>query len=113
MGSLFQELKRRNVFKVGAAYAVVAFVLAQVAQLALETFGTPDWVLQTIVLLLGLGFPIALVLAWAYELTPGGIKSDAAVQSNQTSANSTDRKLIYAASRFNNDNWLPYFDYLG
>ena len=96
MGSLFQELKRRNVFKVGAAYAVIAFVLAQVAQLALETFGTPDWVLQTIVLLLGLGFPIALVLAWAYELTPGGIKSDTGVQSAQTSTNSTDRKLIYA-----------------
>lgn len=96
MGSLFEELKRRNVFKVGAAYAVIAFVLAQVAQLALETFGTPDWVLQTIVLLLGLGFPIALVLAWAYELTPGGIKSDAAVQPAQTSTNSTDRKLIYA-----------------
>ena len=96
MGSLFEELKRRNVFKVGAAYAVIAFVLAQVAQLALETFGTPDWVLQTIVLLLGLGFPIALVLAWAYELTPGGIKSDAAVRTAGTTSNSTDRNLIFA-----------------
>ena len=95
MGSLFQELKRRNVFKVGAAYAVIAFVLAQVAQLALETFGTPAWVLQTIVLLLGLGFPIALVLAWAFELTPDGIKTDGADQAPQPIVGPPDQKLNY------------------
>lgn len=74
--SLFSELKRRNVFKVGSAYVVVAFVLAQVADLVLPTFNAPDWVNQTIFFLLALGFPVALVLAWAFELTPGGIKPD-------------------------------------
>ena len=85
MGSLFQELKRRNVFKVGLAYAVVAFALAQAVDLVLPTFGAPDWVNQTILFLFLLGFPLAVILAWAYELTPGGIKSDATVQLAQTS----------------------------
>ena len=74
--SLFSELKRRNVFKVGSAYVVVAFVLAQVADLVLPTFNAPDWVNQTIFFMLALGFPIALFLAWAFELTPAGIKPD-------------------------------------
>ena len=95
MGSLFQELKRRNVFKVGAAYAVIAFVLAQVAQLAFDTFGTPVWVLQTIFLLLGLGFPLALVLAWAFELTPDGIKADGVANSASNAAPVQDQKLNY------------------
>ena len=76
MGNLFQELKRRNVFKVGSAYIVVAFVLAEAADLILPTFDTPTWVIQTIFLILALGFPIAVVLAWALELTPDGIKVD-------------------------------------
>ena len=96
MGSLFQELKRRNVFKEGLAYAVVAFALAQAADLALPAFGAPDWVNQTILFLFVLGFPLAVILAWAYELTSGGIKSDADVQSAQTSTTSTDRKLTFA-----------------
>jgi TolB-like protein len=81
--SLFTELKRRNVFKVGSAYVVIAFVLAQVADLVLPTFNAPFWVNQTIFFILALGFPIALVLAWALELTPGGIKLDANAQSIQ------------------------------
>lgn len=74
--SLFSELKRRNVFKVGSAYVVVAFVLAQVADLVLPTFSAPSWVNQTIFFLLALGFPVAIVMAWALELTPDGIKRD-------------------------------------
>jgi TolB-like protein len=74
-------LKRRNVFKVGSAYVVVAFVLAQVADLVLPTFNAPSWVNQTIFFLLVLGFPVALVLAWALELTPDGIKRDTNAQS--------------------------------
>jgi hypothetical protein len=57
MSSLFTELKRRNVFRVAAAYIIVAWLLAQVADLALENFGAPDWVIKTILLLLILGLP--------------------------------------------------------
>ena len=96
MGGLVQELKRRNVFKVGAAYAVVAFVLAQVAELVLPTFDAPAWVLQSIIFLFVLGFPIAVLLAWAFELTPGGIKADTGAGPAPVAANNTDRKLIYA-----------------
>ena len=70
----FQELKRRNVFRVGAAYAVVAWLLMQAADILLGNFGAPAWVFQSFVALLALGFPLALFLAWAYELTPDGIR---------------------------------------
>lgn len=72
--SLWEELKRRNVFRVGMAYTVVAWLLIQVADVILTTFDSPRWVMQTFVSLLILGFPIALVLAWVYELTPVGLK---------------------------------------
>ena len=72
--SFITELKRRNVFKVGVAYAVVAWLLIQIASILFQTFHLPDWVMQTFILIVMLGFPIALVLAWAYELTPDGIK---------------------------------------
>ncbi len=71
-------------FKVGSAYVVIAFVLAQVADLVLPTFNAPDWVNQTIFFVLALGFPVAIVLAWAFELTPSGIKLDSNVQSTQS-----------------------------
>ncbi len=69
MGNLFQELKRRKVFRVAAVYAVVAWLLIEVTSTILPTFDTPEWVNQTITLLLILGFPIALILSWAYEVT--------------------------------------------
>ena len=72
--SLFNELKRRNVFRVGLAYMVVGWLVAQVADLALESFGAPDWVMKTLLFLILIGFLIALFIAWAYELTPEGIK---------------------------------------
>lgn len=74
MNSFFAELKRRKVFQVGVAYIVLAWVVAQVMDLALENFGAPDWVIKTVLMLLVAGFPIAVLLAWAYELTPDGIK---------------------------------------
>nr|NIO39541.1 hypothetical protein [Burkholderiales bacterium] len=75
--SFLRELQQRNVFKVGAGYAVVAWVLIQVAGEILPTFDTPRWVLQAITLGLILGFPVSLILAWIFELTPGGILRDA------------------------------------
>ncbi len=74
--AFIQELKRRNVFRVAIAYAVVAWLIAQVAALALDSFGAPDWVIQTVLFLLIAGFPLALVFAWAFELTPEGIRRD-------------------------------------
>src|SRR5512133_3974018 len=72
--SFFAELKRRNVYKVAIAYAVVAWLLMQVASQIFPFFEIPSWAVRLVVLLLILGFPIALVLAWAFDLTPEGLK---------------------------------------
>src|SRR5438067_8102990 len=70
----FGELKRRNVYKVAVAYAVAGWALAQGIAQVFPVFGVPNWIIQLIVLLIVIGFPIALVLAWALELTPEGLK---------------------------------------
>ena len=72
MGKLYEELKRRKVFKVAVVYAVVAWLLVQIVTSILPTFEAPQWVSQTIILLLVLGFPITLIMAWAYEITCAG-----------------------------------------
>src|SRR5438132_13736508 len=71
---LLSELKRRNVYKVAVAYAVAGWALAQGIAQVFPVFGVPNWIIQLIVLLIVIGFPIALVLAWAFELTPEGVK---------------------------------------
>ena len=73
-GNFFAELKRRNVYKVAVAYAVVGWLLVQVTTQVFPIFEIPNWALRLIVLGIIIGFPIALVLAWAFELTPEGIK---------------------------------------
>ena len=65
-GTLFAELKRRNLYKVGAAYAIVAWLLMQVASQIFPFFEIPNWVLRLVVFLLLIGFPIALIIAWAW-----------------------------------------------
>jgi len=72
--NFFGELKRRNVYKVAIAYAVVAWLLMQVASQIFPFFEIPNWAVRLVVLLLIIGFPVALILAWAFELTPEGIK---------------------------------------
>src|SRR3979490_1508250 len=72
--SFFAELKRRNVYKVAVAYVVVGWLVIQISSTVLPTFHAPEWVVQTVVVLVALGFPIALVIAWAFELTPEGLK---------------------------------------
>ncbi|HEX7128468.1 MAG TPA: hypothetical protein VF217_00185, partial [Rhodanobacteraceae bacterium] len=69
----WRELKRRHVYRVAAAYALVGWLLIQVATQVFPVFHLPDWIDQTVVLLILLGFPIALVLAWAFDATPQGI----------------------------------------
>src|ERR1700731_2099021 len=70
----FGELKRRNVYKVVVAYGVVAWLLIQAATQVFPFFEIPNWAIRLVVLLLIIGFPVALILAWAFELTPEGIK---------------------------------------
>jgi TolB-like protein/Flp pilus assembly protein TadD len=88
--SFLAELKRRNVYKVAAAYAVVAWLLMQVASQIFPFFEIPNWVVRLVVLLLIIGFPIALIIAWAFEVTPEGIKrtevADAAGQRSRGAA---------------------------
>src|SRR6266516_3706922 len=72
--SFFSELKRRNVYKVAVAYGVVAWLLMQVASQIFPFFDIPNWVVRGVVLLLIIGFPVALIIAWAFEMTPEGIK---------------------------------------
>jgi TolB-like protein len=72
--SFFTELKRRNVYKVAIAYGVVAWLLMQVASQIFPFFEIPNWAVRLVVLLLVIGFPVAVILAWAFELTPEGIK---------------------------------------
>ena len=71
--SLYDELKRRKVFRVGIAYVVGAWVIAQVADLIADTFLAPPWVMQMIVTLLVVGLPISIILSWVFDLTPGGV----------------------------------------
>jgi len=77
------ELKRRHVYRVAIAYAVVAWLLTQVATQVLPFFEIPNWAVRLVVLLLVIGFPAALVLAWAFALTPEGIKRTEDVGSNE------------------------------
>jgi TolB-like protein/Tfp pilus assembly protein PilF len=87
-GSFFAELKRRNVYKVAAAYAVVGWLLVQVATQVFPFFDIPNWGIRLVVLLIVTGFPIALVIAWAFEATPEGIKrTETADAANQHSRN--------------------------
>jgi Tol biopolymer transport system component len=74
MASVWRELERRNVVRVTVTYAVVAWLLAQVAEFATETFGAPSWVLQIFVVFLLLGLPLVVLVAWAFDLTPSGIR---------------------------------------
>jgi TolB-like protein len=74
--NFFGELKRRNVYKIAVAYAVVAWLLIQVATQVFPFFEFPNWSIQLVVLVAVIGFPIALVLSWAFEITPEGIKRE-------------------------------------
>jgi len=89
----FEELKRRNVVRVGVVYLIAAWLLAQVADLMLESFHAPDWVIQAILVVLIIGFPLALIFAWAFELTPEGLKKEKDVDRSQSITAATGRKL--------------------
>src|SRR5476649_3040242 len=93
-GNFFAELKRRNVYKVAVAYAVVSWLLIQIATQVFPFFEIPNWAVRLVVLLLILGFPVALILAWAFELTPEGIKRESDIPPNESVTAHTGRKIV-------------------
>src|SRR5881397_459694 len=74
IGNFFAELKRRNVYKVAIAYAIVAWLLMQIATQVFPFLEIPNWAIRLVIMLIVIGFPIALIIAWAFELTPEGLK---------------------------------------
>ena len=92
--NFFAELKRRNVYKVAVAYAVAAWLLIQVATQVFPFFEIPNWAVRLVVVLLVLGFPVALILAWAFEITPEGIKRESEIETGQSITHKTGRKLL-------------------
>src|SRR5210317_498359 len=91
--SFFDELKRRNVIRVGIAYAVAAWVVLQVADVVLDAVEAPAWVLKALLLMIALGFVASLIIAWAYELTPEGIKREKDVVRGESITHETASKL--------------------
>ena len=93
MSNLFEELKRRNVFRVTIAYIAVAWLILQVADVVLGNISAPAWLFQALMFFLAIGFPVAILFAWAYELTPEGIKREREVDRSQSITQETGQKL--------------------
>jgi hypothetical protein len=104
---LYAELRRRNVFRVAAAYLVVGWLLTEVLTTILPTLGAPEWAARAVILVFAFGFVPAVVLSWFYELTPEGIKREHEVVRDESVTPQTAKKLDYvtvgAAMRL-----LPY-----
>src|SRR5438876_8107363 len=88
------ELRRRNVYKVAVAYAVVSWLLIQIATQVFPFFEIPNWAVRLVMLLLILGFPVPLILSWAFEITPEGIKRESEIAPNESITRHTGRKII-------------------
>jgi len=93
--SFFEELKRRNVIRVGIAYVIVAWLILQFADVVLNNIEAPHWVFQAIMLVLGIGLPLALFFAWAFEMTPEGIKKEKDIERTESITRVTGQKLNY------------------
>jgi len=91
--SFLGELKRRNVFRVGLAYTLIAWVLLQGADFALDLISAPNWVIQALFLLAALGLPVVLIFSWVYEMTPEGLKRETEIDHEASITPHTGRKL--------------------
>ena len=91
--SLLNELKRRNVFRVGAAYLLLAWILVQVTDTVSPALRLPDWTLSFVVWIAVIGFPIALLFAWAFELTPDGLKREKDVDRSKSITQVTGKRI--------------------
>ena len=113
--SLLSEIKRRNVFRMAGLYLVAAWLIMQVAGELVDLAHLPDWVGPAVLALLALGFPIALVLSWSYELTPEGIALDKDVEPGDSKTRARGRRLDFvvisllcaAVLLFAYDKWWP------
>src|ERR1700724_2492743 len=88
------ELRRRNVYKIAVAYAVVAWLLIQAASILFPTFDAPTSAMKILVVILAIGFPIALAFSWAFEITPEGIKRESEIESDKSITHHTGRKIV-------------------
>jgi serine/threonine-protein kinase len=95
--SLFNELKRRHVFRVAITYIVIAWLILQVADVVLDKIGVPEWTFKVVLVFLVIGFPVAVMLGWAYDLTPSGIKRTEAL--DEDAAESTGVKSTSKAEQ--------------
>src|SRR5437868_9165644 len=93
MNDVFAELRRRNVYKVAVAYAVISWLLIQAASILLPTFEAPSWVMKALVVIIALGFVFAVIISWAFEMTPEGMKRTADVSPDEV------RSLPYWSKR--------------
>ena len=91
--SFLEELKRRNVYKVGIAYGIAAWLLLQVIDVVVPLMDIPEWIPKFVLLLLGIGFPIALIFAWAFEMTPEGLKREKDVDRTESITQETGQRL--------------------
>jgi len=91
--SFFAELKRRNVFRMGIAYVVVAWVMLQAIDFTLDIIAAPNWVMQVFVMAGIAGLPVVLIIAWIFELTPDGIKLESEIDRSQSVAKNTGHKM--------------------
>jgi hypothetical protein len=94
-GGLIDELKRRSVFRVGIAYVAVAWVLLQLGEILFDFLEVPAWSGKLLIVFLALGLPVALFLAWAFELTPEGVKRDKDIDRSRIPVHQSGRKLDY------------------
>jgi TolB-like protein len=92
--NVFSELKRRNVYKVAVAYAVVAWLLIQAASIFFPAFDAPPWVMKIFIIVIIFGFPVALIFSWAFEITPEGIKLESEIEPSKSITRRTGRKIV-------------------
>src|SRR5882724_4781034 len=93
--NFFGELKRRNVYKVAVSYAIVGWLLVQVATQVFPFLEIPNWVVRLVIALVVIGFPVALVIAWAFEATPEGIRRTETADAMPTAAGQKKHAWIY------------------
>ncbi|MCF6319978.1 MAG: hypothetical protein L3J83_12020 [Proteobacteria bacterium] len=103
--SLFNELKRRNVIRVGVAYLIIDWLLAQVSTTLENALNLPVWFDTLIVTVMLIGFPLALIIVWVYELTPEGIKKEKDIKADDSLTNATAKKLDYINNVVKPDNY--------
>ena len=95
MASVWGELKRRNVVRVAIAYAIVSWLILQLTDVLVSILSLPEWVGRFVLLIVIIGFLLALILSWAYELTPEGVKKEKDIDRSQSITNVTGRKLDF------------------